>query len=132
MDISFSDYKWFGHNRTNLHSNARSGSGGVGCFVKRSLLDRFEVSIVDRSKEDIMWLKIKCLRSDESVFFCICYLPPENSSLKVDAEHFYTNLMHQVYQYQYQNIGKIVICGDLNSRLGTRVRFYRRGRQCLN
>ena len=121
MDISFSDYKWFGHNRTNLHSNARRGSGGVGCFVKRSLLDRFEVSMVDRSIEDIMWLKIKCLRSDESVLFCICYLPPENSSRKVDAEHFYTNLMHQVYQYQ--NIGKIVICGDLNSRIGTESDF---------
>ena len=121
MDISFSDYKWFGHNRTNLHSNARRGSGGVGCFVKRSLLDRFEVSMVDRSIEDIMWLKIKCLHSGESVFFCICYLPPENSSRKVDAEHFYTNLMHQVYQYQ--NIGKIVICGDLNSRIGTESDF---------
>ena len=36
IDISFSDNKWYGHNRVNLHSSAKHGSGGVGCFVKRS------------------------------------------------------------------------------------------------
>ena len=116
INISFSDYKWYGHNRSNIHSNARRGSGGVGCFVKRSLLERFEIVIANNTVEDILWLKIKSLVSNESVYLCICYLPPENSSRQVDAEQFYAELMKQVYQYQ--NYGKTIICGDFNSRTG--------------
>lgn len=46
----------------------------------------------------------------------VCYLPPDGSSRSNDAEEFYTILTEQVYQYQ--NIGKIYICGDVNSRCG--------------
>ena len=116
IDIFFSDYKWYGHHRKNLHSNARRGSGGVGCFVKRSLLEKFDINVENKTVEDILWLKIESLFSKESIYLCICYLPPENSSRQVDAEQFYAELIKQVYQYQ--NYGKIIICGDFNSRIG--------------
>ena len=99
-DISFSDYKWYGHNRNKLHSNARRGSGGVGCFVKRSFLNRCDIYIVNKDIEDILWVKLRNLSSNESVHLCICYLPPESSSRQVDAEQFYAELKKQVYQYQ--------------------------------
>ena len=81
-----------------------------------SLLEKFEINVENKTMEDILWLKIESLFSKESVYLCICYLPPENSSRQVDAEQFYAELMKQVYQYQ--NCGKIIICGDFNSRIG--------------
>ena len=54
IDISFSDYKWYGRNTVNLHSIARRGSGGVVRFVKRSLLGNFEASVSDKTLEDVM------------------------------------------------------------------------------
>ena len=76
----------------------------------------FEIVIEDNTVEDILWLKIKSVVSNESVYLCICYLSPENSSRQVDAEQFYAELMKQVYQYQ--NYGKTIACGDFNSRIG--------------
>ena len=32
--LAIYNYTWFGHNRTNLHRNTRTGSGGVGILVK--------------------------------------------------------------------------------------------------
>ena len=79
-------------------------------------MDRCDICIVNKDIEDILWVKLSNLSSNESVYLCICYLPPENSSRQVDAEQFYAELMKQVYQYQ--KCGKIIICGDFNSRIG--------------
>ena len=37
--INCKNYKWFGHNRTNIHVNAWAGSGGVGFLIKYNLLE---------------------------------------------------------------------------------------------
>ena len=79
-------------------------------------MEKFDINVENKTVEDILWLKIEILFSKESVYLCICYLPPENSSHQVDAEQFYAELMKQVYQYQ--KCGKIIICGDFNSRIG--------------
>ena len=47
---------------------------------------------------------------------CVCYLPPENSSRRTDANVFYDTLLADLYKYQ--NLGTIFICGDFNGRCG--------------
>ena len=109
-------YKWYGNNRTNLHTNARRGSGGVGCFVKNDIFLTYDVQILDANTDGIMWISLTPKATGECICICICYLPPENSTRAVDAESFFATLMEQIYIYQ--NTGKIIICGDFNSRCG--------------
>ena len=47
---------------------------------------------------------------------CVCYLPPENSSRRVDVNEYFDNLLTDFYQFQ--NNGLVFICGDFNSRCG--------------
>ena len=47
---------------------------------------------------------------------CVCYLPRENSSRRVDVNEFYDNFLTDFYQFQ--NTGTVFICGDFNSKCG--------------
>lgn len=114
--IDLDDFKWFGNNRKNLHINAPSGSGGVGFLVKNELLDFYNIEVVDRNSEGILWLKFSDKFSDFLFYSCVCYLPPINSSRQIDASNFYDTLLSNIYIYQ--NDGPIHICGDFNSRIG--------------
>jgi hypothetical protein len=114
--IEIEGYKWFGHNRANMHVRAKTGSGGIGFLIKDTVLDVFNVSVLDCSSEGILWLKM-CHKFENSVLVpCVCYLPPINSSRGVDANAFFDTLITNIYNYQ--DVGLIYICGDFNSRCG--------------
>ena len=115
--LALPGYTFYGHNRGNLHNNARRGSGGVGVFVRDSLVQLYDILVIDKTIEDIMWLKFSSKLGTDNLVLCVCYLPPAESTRHVDAETFYCNLLEQVYAYQ--NMGQMFICGDLNSRVGT-------------
>jgi hypothetical protein len=113
-------YKWFGNNRCHIHVNARRGSGGVGMFVKQSFLNRYRVTVLDDSTEDILWVKFADGKS-EDMCVCVCYLPPSNSTRTNDAEQFFTTLLDQVSVFQ--NEGLMYICGDFNARCGDEIDY---------
>ena len=50
-NISIDGYKWYGHNRSQLHGNAIRGSGGVGFLISEGILNTFEANIIDNSYE---------------------------------------------------------------------------------
>lgn len=109
-------YKWLGHNRTNLHRNAVRGSGGVGAFIRSELFNSFDIEIIDKSVEGILWIYFNCKYSDLTFSLGICYLPPSISTRLNDQEKFFENLLHQVYCNQLK--GNTIICGDFNARCG--------------
>ena len=114
--LNIDGYTWFGFNRENIHRNAKSGSGGVGFLIKDRILHDFQVSVLDRSYEGILWLKLVNKEDGQVLLPCVCYLPPENSSRAFDVNAFYEHLLVNMYQYQKESI--IFICGDFNSRCG--------------
>ena len=114
-DLKVDNYTWFGHNRSQLHVNARTGSGGVGILVKNELLYTFDAAIIDNTHEGILWIQFKEKVSGEKFNICVCYLPPEGSTRNIDADEYFETLLSQVYCYQ-QN-GPFFICGDFNSRI---------------
>ena len=57
--MTLTNYTFYGLNRSNIHVNARTGSGGVGAFVTNSLLNEFDVSVLESSYEGILWLKLQ-------------------------------------------------------------------------
>ena len=121
-EIELPGYKFFSHNRQDLHIRARSGLGGVGVFVKNSILQTHAVSILDKSLDGILWVRLdnKQDRSDR-LNICVCYLPPHGSSRHVDAAEFFEELHAQIVSYQNQ--GEFLLMGDYNSRVGDRQEF---------
>ena len=112
--IDLDDYKWYGNNRLSCHPKAKRGSGGVGALVKNEVLQLFNVSVLDNTEEDIMWLKFVHKMNDFVLCLCIGYLPPKGSSRASEGDVFFRTLTNQVYAYQ--NEGLICICGDVNAR----------------
>ena len=47
---------------------------------------------------------------------CVSYLPPENSSRRVDVNSFFDTWLPNIYRYQ--TLGNIFICGDVNGLCG--------------
>ena len=72
----------------------------------------------------MMWCKFhkESFNSEKDVYLCICYVPPEDSSL-------YTNSKSDLYQldfYEYisdeirkhMDVGHVLLLGDFNARTG--------------
>ncbi|MES9880125.1 MAG: reverse transcriptase family protein [Sedimenticola sp.] len=114
--LKMDGYTWYGVNRTRLHKNAKSGSGGVGFFIKNEMYNAFDISVLDDTGEDILWISLTHKFERHTICACVCYLPPENSTRCVDASGFYDSLLANVCLYQ--DYGTVVICGDLNGRCG--------------
>ena len=121
QSLSLQQFAFYGHNRTRLHKHAKSGSGGVCLLVRKELLKIFDISILDKSCEGILWVSFKDRKSNCCFNVCTCYLPPHGSSRYVDAEEFYDKLLANIYEYQH--LGKFIICGDFNSRMGDMADF---------
>ncbi len=119
--LNIDGYTWFGHNRLHLHARARTGSGGVGFLVRDALLVDYDVSVLDKDYEGILWLQLKSKVSRETLSVCVCYVSPEHSTRDVDMSDFLDTLLMQIHQYQSE--GQFFVCGDFNSRLGDRQDF---------
>ncbi len=110
-------YKWYGHNRGGIHRLAPKGSGGVGIFVKESILQEYSCTVVDKSFDGILGLLLEHKVSDFRCYLYCCYSSPENSTWGSDSTSFYAHLLSQVYLYS-DSADSIIICGDLNARVG--------------
>ena len=119
--IMVDGYKWFGLNRRNLHKNAKKGSGGIGLLIKDILCQDYNVFPLEASSEEIMWLVLQHKSSGDNLIACVCYLPPMKSSRQADGQNFFDSLMTDIVRYQ--NMGKMFICGDYNSRCGDLVDY---------
>ena len=58
---------------------------GLGFFIKKTLLNDFDVSMLDGTYEGILWLKLIFKQGGDSIVCCACYLPPINSTRNVDS-----------------------------------------------
>ena len=75
----------------------------------------YTISILEDSYEGIIWLSFKDKRLDTVYNVCAVYLPPQGSSRYVNAQEFFDHLLTNIYEFQH--LGKFVICGDFNSRI---------------
>ena len=46
-------YVWLGHNRVNTHIKVKKGSGGVGIFINQTLLQIYNVTVINNGYEGI-------------------------------------------------------------------------------
>lgn len=110
-------YIWYGHNRKTKHIKAPYTHGGVGILVKESLLKEFHVSEIDKSFDGILGLLFKHVDTEYSFINYVCYLPPDKSAWSNPTD-FYGHLTSQLYLNN--DVDVIYLCGDFNSRIGSR------------
>ena len=113
-EIDIPGYTWIGHHRRKILPSARRGSGGVGLLVKSSLYAAYDFNILDNEVDDILWVKVTSRSDGSHILICVCYLAPFGSSRYIDAAEYFDKLLAQVCEYQ--NIGRMIIGGDFNSR----------------
>lgn len=110
-------YTWIGNKRNFISNKAWRESGGVGFRIKNSIFEYFEVHILDKSRDDILWIYLKSVNDPNLVLdFSVCYLQPERSSRGNISQEFYEHLLSQLYLYNTGN--PIFICCDFNGRIG--------------
>lgn len=109
-------YNWFGFNRTERHRNAQKGSGGVGLLVKDSLVLSYEITVIDKSLDDIFGVVFNHKYTDYSFAVFSCYLAPENSPWGREAQGFFAHLLTQIYMLS--ECDAIFIAADFNARIG--------------
>ena len=56
--IEIDGYTWYGHNRTEIHRNAPTASGGIGILVKESVTKLFDTEIFDKSCDGVLGLNL--------------------------------------------------------------------------
>ncbi len=112
--LDINGFEWFGHNRTHLHKNAKVGSGGVGVLIRKSLLQWYKITVLDKTYEGILWIKFTSKDSEQTFNLSMSYLPPEGSTRNIDVNDFYETLLSQIYMYQNEEV--FLVCGDFNSR----------------
>ena len=72
QELKLRNYVWYGHNRRNIHFRAKVGSGGVGFSIKKTLLNDFDVTMLDDTYEGILWLKHIHKQGGGSIVCCVC------------------------------------------------------------
>ncbi len=81
-------------------------------LIRKSLLQCYKVTVLDKTYEGILWIKFTPKDSDQTFNLSVCYLPPEGSTFHVND--FYETLLSQIYIYQNEEV--FFVCRDFNSR----------------
>ena len=78
--------------------------------------------VIERTEmEDRLWIKICDSGQNQNVICCFAYIPPVNSVIICNEASQWSSLEREVAKYT--TIGKVIICGDLNARLGNMLDF---------
>ena len=120
-NITMSNYTWFGHNRTLIHSRARRASGGVGWLIKNDLLNDYSFNVIDKSFEGIIAMECKHIATNFAMVLIGAYLPPENTNWGRESTQFFAHLIMLSYQSIYADF--VFICGDMNARISDKLDY---------
>lgn len=93
--------------------------GGIVIYIRENLTDF--VKVVKKVNTDIVWLCIKgeCLQINDDVFLAKTYIPPDKSTHHAKLEECIFNTLERDCA-NYAKTGKILVCGDLNGRIGSK------------
>ena len=125
-DLCFNGFSLFQLNRVDKKHTAKRNSGGIALYVKTKYRKHCELLKTD--SDDIIWLKLDRTPHNLSydLYLCLCYIIPVGSSREASTE---ISLLDRISEYivkianDTDNFYNILICGDLNSRVGTEPDF---------
>jgi hypothetical protein len=89
--------------------------------VKRTLLNDYDVRVIDKCKDGVLALQFTNKMTDYTFVIISCYLPPENSVWGSDPTGFFIHVLGLLYSFT--NADAVYIMGDLNARIGEKEDF---------
>ena len=101
---------------------ANRASGGIIVYIRDSI--RKGVSLIKNDVDSIVWLKLDkyFFFTERDYYLAAIYIPPEHSPVHNLTDYdIFTVLENDVNQFN--NLGKVFICGDTNSRIGNKLDF---------
>jgi hypothetical protein len=114
--VSFDRYLNFSINREKSRNNRHYG--GISVFIHENI--HHHVSNYKVNGSDYIWLKIdhSISESEQDIYLCFCYIPPENSSIHSSRQ---TDVIQELQSdiMDLSQKGQIIIAGDLNARTAT-------------
>ena len=119
--VSIEGYTTILHNRTKIKKRSKKGYGGVGIFIKNTLYNQFQISIIDQEREDILGMRLNDKISGKEFIVYSVYITPHNSTAGAPAQEMYTHLLTKSYEFNLADV--FLIAGDLNSRIGAKEDF---------
>jgi hypothetical protein len=90
--------------------------------------EMFHLSVVDKTFDGIIALKLVDKETEYECIIICAYLPPENSVWGRDAASFYSHILQLCYVHNEADA--LLLCGDLNSRIGE-LKDYNEGIDCI-
>ena len=113
------------HSYSDLRTEGRNG--GVTTLINSRLNKNSSIVKLDiPTKRSMNVIAIKMSNiSSRDLFVINVYIPPSNSKRKVSTTDSETNfeILHSIID-KLANLGEVVICGDLNARIGTNTCIY--------
>ena len=104
------------------HKRARRNSGGIVIYIRENIKNG--ISVVKNHFDTLIWLKFDkhFFRFQEDIYLCGLYLWSEDAPIasSVDVDLF--DLLSQDIA-SYENLGSILLAGDWNCRVGTKLDF---------
>ena len=97
--------------------SSRKRYGGLSIYIHNTI--RPGVKFLEHATNDFIWIILdkSFFGFEENLYICFVYDPPENSS-------YYKKLNYDIFEIiendivKYSQLGKIMIAGDLNVRIG--------------
>ena len=108
-------YRWYGHCRNIKHIRSKLTYGGIGLFIKESLFDTYNISVLDKSYEGILCLLLRDKISEFTFTVYCCYLAPEQSPYGRNSAGFYNHLLSLMYLHNF--VDASFCLGDFNGRI---------------
>jgi hypothetical protein len=93
-------------------------SGGVCVYCKNDIFDG--VSVICKDNDGVIWVKLDkaYFNTSDDIFVCVVYILPENSDVSKRNDLDFFDILEDGIA-KYQGHGKLFVCGDLNSRVGS-------------
>ncbi len=98
-----------------MRKTAKTGSEGIGIFVRLSLYDDYNIDVFDKCHEGILRIKLTHKISENAFIVGCCYLPPEGGYGGRDGQSYFDHLLAGIYSNQ--NTDLQIYCGDLNAHI---------------
>ncbi len=100
VEITFNEYKWIPFNSKHVRKTAKTGSGGIGIFVRLSLYDDYCIDMIDKCHEGILRIKLTHKICENSFMVGCCYLPTEGGYWGHDGQSYFDHLLAGLYSNQ--------------------------------
>jgi len=115
--LDITGYKCYNFYRKFQNRRAKRCSGGVAVYIKNELVNG--VKVAKSLHDSIIWLKLEkeFFDNEDDIYIGGAYVWVENSpAYNVINCDFFQLLQEDIYYFT--DLGKVIICGDLNARVG--------------